>query len=77
MTNNPENPKPEDIGALARSSRVGFDFVVTVFAGAVLGWCIDWGFNTAPWGIVGMTLVGFASGLRNLWRALEQKKMGV
>ena len=62
-------------GKVFSAGRAGFDFVATVLAGIALGWCIDWGFNTAPWGILGMTIVGFASGMRNLWYATDRKKM--
>jgi F0F1-type ATP synthase assembly protein I len=55
-------------------SRIGFDFMGTVIACTLLGWLADKAFGIKPWGVLAMTLMGFAVGTTNLWRALGRPK---
>lgn len=41
-----------------------------LLVGAGLGYLIDANFRTAPWGIIAGTLLGFASGLYGVYKAL-------
>jgi ATP synthase protein I len=56
-----------------KAGRVGFDFVATVAACAAIGWFADRKFGSAPWGLLGMLLAGFAAGFLNIWRALSRQ----
>ena len=38
---------------------IGWEFISQVVAGLLLGWLVDWGFSTKPWGI----LCGLGAGL--------------
>ena len=70
--------KPSASSGLNMSSgNVGVEFTVSILGGALLGWLIDWTQPAwAPWPLVGMTFVGFAAGLFNMWRLLNQKSAG-
>lgn len=59
---------------LVRASRIGFDFVATVAACIAAGWYGDKVFDTAPYGLLGLSVIGFVAGVRNLWRALNEGK---
>lgn len=41
-----------------------------MLVGAGLGYVIDSNFRTAPWGIIGGSLLGFAAGLYGVYKAL-------
>jgi F0F1-type ATP synthase assembly protein I len=56
----------------ARMSAVGLEMGVSVLLGYGAGWWVDTKLDSAPWGgIVGITL-GFAAGVRSLWRLAQQ-----
>jgi len=57
-------------GKSYRMSRLGFDFGVTVVVFVVVGWLGDRQFGSQPWGLAGMTIIGFAAGILNVWRGL-------
>ena len=54
-----EEESPEAI----KSARAGSEFLASVFAGAFIGFGIDWYFNTTPWGVIIFILIGFISGV--------------
>ncbi len=58
-----------DSSALARGFRLSSEFVAAVLGGAVLGWLIDRGLGTSPWGFILLLLLGFAAGVVNVIRA--------
>jgi ATP synthase protein I len=60
-------------GDLAKASRVGFDFVATFGMCVLVGWLADKWFGSSPWCILGGVLIGFAAGIRNVWRGLAGK----
>jgi ATP synthase protein I len=65
-------PTPKDAQVSVKSSRIGFDFVGAIFGGAVLGWAVDKVFpSMAPWGLIGLIMMGFVAGIVNVWRALS------
>lgn len=58
-----------------KTSRIGFDFMGAVFGGALLGWLADKAFpEITPWGLIGLTVVGFFGGVWNVGRALMSGK---
>jgi ATP synthase protein I len=57
----------EDAG---QGRNVGYDLLATVLGSMLLGWLIDKGFGTSPWGLVGMIPVGFVVAMFQVWRAL-------
>jgi ATP synthase protein I len=52
---------------------VALEFVGAMLVGGFLGWLIDRQAGTGPWGLIGMLLLGFATGLRSVLR--QQKKI--
>jgi len=68
----PTGPAPRSAGdpsALARGFRLSTEFVAAVLGGALLGWLIDRGLGTSPWGFIVLLLLGFAAGVVNVIRA--------
>lgn len=54
---------------IGRGYRLASEFVAAILVGAALGWGIDTIFNTRPWGLVLLLLLGFAAGVLNVVRA--------
>lgn len=52
--------------------RLSSEFISAIVVGAALGWVIDEGFGTTPWGLIGFLLLGFAAGVLNVLRATGQ-----
>jgi len=48
--------------SIVRAIRLGSDFVALVMGMAFFGWLVDRKFETAPWFMLGMILVGFCAG---------------
>lgn len=72
----PHFPSPEDSGD-AGDRRVGYEFIGAVLGGVFLGLALDTTFpKIAPWGLIGMLVLGFIAGIYAVWRALEMKKTG-
>lgn len=44
-----------------------------MLAGGFIGWFIDRQFETGPWGLIVMLLLGFATGLRSALRKQSPK----
>jgi ATP synthase protein I len=57
---------------LARGLRIGSEFVAGILVGAGLGYLVDLGLNTSPWGMLTLFMVGFAAGIRNVIRAVAE-----
>jgi ATP synthase protein I len=74
----PHEPDPDTVTfrTTARGYRVGTDFVVTVLTFLALGWLLDHGLGSKPWGLLAMTAVGFGVGMMNLWRAFKKEPDG-
>ena len=62
---------PEMTG-MARGMRIGTEFIAAILVGAVIGYLIDLGIGTSPWGLLIMLLVGFAAGILNVTRVVAQ-----
>jgi F0F1-type ATP synthase assembly protein I len=70
----PEREQPTEAGNARRAEAkrvdrigwrlagVGWEFSSQVLAGVLLGWGIDWFFETKPWGIVGGAAAGLSVG---------------
>lgn len=61
---------PADKTSLARGMRIGTEFMAAIVIGGILGYLIDLGLNTSPWGLLIMFMVGFAAGILNVTRAV-------
>jgi ATP synthase protein I len=53
----------------ARGFRLSSELVGGVAVGAGLGWLIDRGIGTSPWGLIVFLLLGFAAGVLNVMRS--------
>jgi ATP synthase protein I len=58
-----------DASAYARAVKIGSEFIAGIVVGAGLGWMIDQGLGTRPWGLIVFLLIGFAAGVLNVMRA--------
>jgi len=65
------NAAPEMSG-LARGLRIGTEFVAAILVGAGLGYLIDLGLNTSPWGLLILLVMGFAAGILNVIRVVAE-----
>lgn len=62
---------PEMTG-LARGLRIGTEFIAAILVGAGLGYLIDLGLGTSPWGLLILLLMGFAAGILNVIRVVAE-----
>jgi ATP synthase protein I len=63
-------PSRKDGGkqAESRAWRFASEFIGAMLAGAFIGWWIDRFFETGPWGLIALLLLGFVTGLRQVLR---------
>lgn len=61
-----------DMSGLARGMRIGTEFVAAILVGAGIGYLIDLGLGTSPWGLLIMFMVGFAAGILNVIRVVAE-----
>lgn len=57
-----------------KNSRVGSEFLGSVAGGAILGYGIDWYFNTLPWGFLFFLVMGFVSAVYRANAAMQNEK---
>lgn len=63
------NPKPlKQDNSKAMGMRIASDFIAGIVFGVVSGYYLDKWLNSHPWGLMGMTVLGFAAGIRNAMR---------
>jgi ATP synthase protein I len=55
--------------AMGKAFRLSTEFMAGVIAGAGLGWAIDSVAGTRPWGLMVLTMLGFAAGIWNVMRS--------
>lgn len=67
-----KRPAMGEQSGLGRGYRLATEFVAAILVGAGLGWGIDTIFNTRPWGLVVLLLLGFAAGILNVVRATAE-----
>lgn len=69
--------EPEDPGgggaAWGRAMRVSSELLAGLFVGSLLGIGLDRWLGTAPWFLLAGIGLGFAAGLRNLMRSVNQE----
>ncbi|ODT70646.1 MAG: hypothetical protein ABS75_11780 [Pelagibacterium sp. SCN 63-23] len=61
-----------DMNGMARGMRMGTEFMAAVIVGAVMGYLIDLGLGTSPWGLLILVLMGFAAGTMNVIRVVTE-----
>jgi ATP synthase protein I len=61
-----------DTSGMARGLRIGSEFVAAILVGTGIGYLIDLGLGTSPWGMLILFLVGFAAGIRNVIRVVTE-----
>ena len=66
-----------DHSGFARGFRLSSELIVGVLAGAGLGWLIDKGLGTLPWGMFVFALLGFTAGVLNVMRQAGVASGGV
>ena len=57
-----------DRSGFSRGLRLSSEFIVGVLVGAVVGWAVDHWLRTSPFGLIGLTLLGFVAAVVNLVR---------
>jgi ATP synthase protein I len=60
------------MSGLARGMRIGTEFIAAILVGAGLGYLIDLGLGTSPWGLLILLLMGFAAGILNVIRVVAE-----
>lgn len=61
-----------DNSGIARGLRLGSEFAAAILVGTGIGYLIDLGLGTSPWGLLIMLMVGFAAGVLNVIRAVTE-----
>ncbi|ODT69541.1 MAG: hypothetical protein ABS75_16670 [Pelagibacterium sp. SCN 63-23] len=61
-----------EMSGMARGLRIGTEFIAAVLVGAGIGYLIDLGLGTSPWGLLILLLMGFAAGILNVIRVVAQ-----
>jgi F0F1-type ATP synthase assembly protein I len=68
----PGSSKGRKVYQGARMSAVGLEMGVSVLLGYGAGWWVDGKIDSAPWGgVIGISM-GFAAGVRSMWRLAKQ-----
>ena len=50
--------------------RIGIELVAALIVSVGIGLLIDWWFGTRPWGFIVLFMLGAATGIRNVYRAV-------
>ena len=61
-----------DMNSMARGMRIATEFIAAILVGTVVGYLIDLGLGTSPWGLLTLFMVGFAAGIRNVIRVVAE-----
>ncbi len=61
-----------DMNSMARGMRIATEFIAAILVGTVIGYLIDLGLGTSPWGLLTLFMVGFAAGIRNVIRVVAE-----
>jgi F0F1-type ATP synthase assembly protein I len=68
-----EKPRRPDLRRLAELSSIGLILPSSIAVGLFLGYFLDRWLGTAPWLLLGLTVLGIVSGLLSLFRALKKE----
>jgi ATP synthase protein I len=63
---------PEVMSGYARGMRIATEFIAAIVVGCILGYLLDLGVGTSPWGLLIGMLMGFAAGILNVTRTVTQ-----
>ena len=72
----PSSSASSTSGGLAAALRLSSELVAGVVAGGGLGYFLDKGLGTSPFGLIAFILIGFAAGTLNLVRAASRRNDG-
>lgn len=61
-----------DMSGMARGMRIATEFIAAILVGTFVGYLIDLGLGTSPWGLLILFMVGFAAGIRNVIRVVAE-----
>jgi ATP synthase protein I len=61
-----------DMSGMARGMRIASEFIAAILVGTLIGYLIDLGLGTSPWGLLILFMVGFAAGIRNVIRVVAE-----
>lgn len=64
-----EGAKTSGTAGFGYALRLSSEFIAAIIVGTGLGWIIDQGFGTSPWGLIVFLLLGFCAGILNVLRA--------
>ena len=68
-----EKPKGPDLRRLAELTSIGLMLPSSIAVGLFMGYFLDRWLGTAPWLLLIFTVLGVASGLLSLFRALRKE----
>jgi len=63
--------------ALAKGWRVSIELLAAIAVGGFVGWAVDKGLGTRPWGMIIFFVLGVAAGMWNVYRAVTGLGMAV
>jgi ATP synthase protein I len=63
--------------ALAKGWRVSIELLAAIAVGGFVGWAVDKGLGTRPWGMIIFFVLGIAAGMWNVYRAVTGLGMAV
>lgn len=72
MSPHPEKPDQNLPNNLGIAYRLGADFISGILVGLLIGYFVDKGLGTSPWGMVVFIVLGMGAGLLNVIRSYNQ-----
>lgn len=70
--NNSAQGSSRGVSGHGRAARLGTEFIAAILVSVGIGYVADLAFGTSPWVMLVMLLVGFASGVLNVIRAVTE-----
>ncbi len=61
-----------DMSGMARGMRIASEFIAAILVGTFIGYLVDLGLGTSPWGLLILFMVGFAAGIRNVIQVVTE-----